>query len=206
MTNPWLDISHTDYENHMTAVDQAQVLNKLTLHSLQEYQPERFALLGCSTGNGLEHINTKITKTVFAIDINPDYLNIVHKKFKGRIGNLKTINMDIAKDALNIEKIDLFFIGLVLEYVEPQVTLEKIIATLSHRGVLVIVIQKNKGTAFVTKTQYKSLEKLSKISNEVDERAIDDFIRSKQLELLNREELELTANKSFILIEYRKKY
>ena len=205
MTNPWLEILHTDYENHMSAVGQAQVLNKLMQRSLRAYQPERFALLGCSTGNGLEYVNTDITKAVFAIDINPDYLNIVHKKFKGKIGNLKTINMDIAKDELKIEKINLFFVGLVLEYVEPIAALEKIITTLSPKGVLTIVIQKNKETAFVTKTQYKSLEKLSAISNEVNEREIDDFIKSKHLELLNRKELELTADKSFILIEYRKK-
>ena len=53
MENPWLNISHTDYENHTIEVGQAQVLNKLTKECLDKCLPEKFALLGCSTGNGL---------------------------------------------------------------------------------------------------------------------------------------------------------
>jgi len=30
MKNPWLEISYSDYENHMTEIGQAKVLNKLT--------------------------------------------------------------------------------------------------------------------------------------------------------------------------------
>ena len=203
MANPWLNISHSDYENHMFEVGQSQVLNSLVKYCLDKYYPENFALLGCSTGNGLEHVIPEITKRVYAIDINPVYLNKTKEKFNRKIGNLILINADIQYDELAIEKVDLFFIGLVLEYVEPEKVLNKIIQTINDKGVLFIAIQKSKQTSFVSKTKYKSLEKLTDISSEVDESKIDRFIKSKNMELVERKEIELTQYKSFITLEYR---
>ena len=74
MNNPWIEIPYSDYENHMKEIGQSQVLNSLTKYCLDKYSPENFALLGCATGNGLEHINPEITKVVYAIDINQNYL------------------------------------------------------------------------------------------------------------------------------------
>jgi len=186
----------------MLEVGQAQVLSALTKYCLDKYLPENFALIGCATGNGLEHIKSGFTKWVYTIDINQDYLNKTKETFADKISNLETIHADIQHDELNIKGIDLFFIGLVLEYVEPKKALKKIIKTLGKKGVLFIVIQKNKQTSFVSKTKYKSLEKLAAISNEVNENEIDEFLRSGNLSLLNREEIFLTENKSFITFEY----
>ncbi len=204
MKSPWLNIPHSDYEKHMTEIGQAQVLNSLTKYCLDKYLPERFALLGCSTGNGLEHIKTEITKKVYAIDINTEYLNITREKFKKRINGLEIYNKDIQNDELIIKNVDLFFIGLVLEYVEPEIVLKRIVRMLSEKGIMFIVIQKNKQTSFVSKTKYKTLEKLTDISNEVNEIEIDGFIQSENMKLINRKKIELTNNKSFISLEYRK--
>ena len=203
MNNPWLEISHFDYENHMTEVGQAQVLNKLTKNNLDKYEPKSFALLGCSTGNGLEHIKRESTKNVYAIDINSNYLLLTREKFEHKIDNLKTYNIDIRKDELIFSNIDLFFVGLVLEYVEPEKALVKIIQTLNDNGILVIVIQKSKQTSFVSKTKYKSLERLSKISKEIDEKKLDEFIQQKKMSLVERKEIQLNNNKSFVSLTYK---
>ncbi len=203
MINPWLEISHTDYENHMKEVGQAQILNELTKINLDKYNPLSFALLGCSTGNGLEHIKPKTTKKVYAIDINPKYLQHTLKRFEQKIDNLKVINIDISKDELNIRNVDLFIIGLVLEYVEPEKALTKIIPTLNDNGILVIVIQKSGQVSFVSKTKYKSLEKLSEISNEIDEKKLNKFIQQKRMNLIERNEIKLNDNKSFISLTYK---
>ena len=205
MDNPWLEISGSDYENHMIEVGQAQVLNKLTKYCLDKYLPENFAILGCATGNGLEHIKPEVTNKVYAIDINSEYLNETEKKFKTKINSFETLNLDIRKDDLTIKNIDLFFVGLVLEYVEPERTLKKIIGTLSKNGILFIVIQKNQEASFVSKTQYKSLEKLTNISNEVNRQKINKFILSENMELIEQEEIKLTENKSFMKLEYKMK-
>jgi len=205
MRNPWLEISSSDYENHMLEVGQTKVLSNLTKNCLDKYQPESFAILGCTTGNGLEHINPEITSTVHAIDINSEFLAITKEKFGHKITNLKTYNLDIEKDELPFRNVDVFFIGLVLEYVDPFNSLKKIIQSLNRSGVLMLVIQKNIQTTIVTKTKYKSLEKLEDISNEVNEAEIHKFILSENMELMNRKTIELTINKSFIILEYRMK-
>ena len=204
MINPWLTISHSDYEGHMLKTGQAQVLNELTKNCLDKYKPETFALLGCSTGNGLEHINRETTKNVYAIDINPEYLQLTREKFEQKIQNLTTCNIDIRKDKLSFRNVDLFLIGLVLEYVEPEKALEKVIRTLSKNGILVTIIQKNKNTTFVSNTEYKSLEKLAQISEEIDENELVQFFRQKKMNLIEKKEIELNENKSFISLTYEK--
>ena len=186
----------------MSELGQAQILNELTRIMLEKYNPMSFALLGCTTGNGLEHVNQLTTKNVYAIDINPNYIELTREKFENKIDNLITYNIDIGKDKLVFTNVDLFFIGLVLEYIEPEKALEKIIRTLSNNGVLVIIIQKSKQKRFVSKTKYKSLESLSQILKEIDEIKLDDFIQKKNMTLVERKEMELSKNKSFILLTY----
>ena len=71
--NPWLDIPETDYVAHMCSreVDQYRVLNRLLRDVLATVRPETVLVLGCSSGNGLEHIDPAVTSRVAAVDINP---------------------------------------------------------------------------------------------------------------------------------------
>lgn len=204
MKNPWLNIKHNDYDNHMTEVGQAQVLSGLVKYCADKYLPEHFALLGCATGNGLEHINPDITNKVYAIDINQDFLHLTKEKFGEQINGLEIVKADIQNEELFIKNIDLFFVGLVLEYVDPTVALKKIIKTLNHNGILFIVLQKSNQISFVSKTKYKSLETLSTISKEVEEAEVDKYLKINNMELIRKEEIKLTESKSFITLEYKK--
>ena len=58
------------------------LLNALTKKYLDAIKPEAVIFLGIAGGNGLEHIDNQITKTVFGIDINQDYLNTTYKRYK----------------------------------------------------------------------------------------------------------------------------
>lgn len=202
MKNPWLKISPLDYENHMIEVGQAQVLNELIKNSLNRYKPYSFALLGCSTGNGLEHIDSKTTKIVNVIDIIPEYLKIAQKRYGSQLYKLIIHNIDIENDELSIKNVELFFVGLVLEYVDVQLALEKIINTLSNNGVLAIVIQQTKDESFVSSTKYQSLEKLSLISHEVDAVKMDSYLRQNNMKLVERKIIKLTKEKVFISLVY----
>ena len=97
MKNPWLRIPASDYEAHMALpeVAQAQVLSNLMASALIEYTPMSLAVIGCSTGNGFEHINTARTRRVVGIDINPGYLKILETRFSDRIPRLELIHADI---------------------------------------------------------------------------------------------------------------
>jgi SAM-dependent methyltransferase len=186
----------------MTEIGQEQTLSRLTKYYLEKYQPATFALPGCSTGNGLEHVDPEITHEVFAVDINPEYLKITRERFQDKIRNLNTFHLDIDREALPFGHVDLMIAGLILEYVEAKPALKKMVASLNQNGVLVLIIQKNKNTTAVSKTRYTSLETLSKVFREIDEAEIDETLRTLNLELLKREEIALTENKSFVSLEY----
>lgn len=205
MPNPWLKIPYSDYENHMREIGQEQALNRLTKYYLDKYRPLTFALLGCATGNGLEHVNPEITKEVFAADINREYLKIARERFRAKIRNLKMLHLDINTDELPFSQIDLLIAGLILEYVEPERTLRKFVRALNENGIMALIIQKNKKTSFISKTRYHSLETLSETSREVNEKEVDILLRTMDMELLKREEIALTETKSFISLEYRLK-
>ena len=84
MSNPWLSIPLEDYEAHMrsAAVQQLAALSELFRGALNRYRPESVAVLGVAGGNGLEQIDSGVTKRVIGIDINQRYLDEV----QGRLG------------------------------------------------------------------------------------------------------------------------
>ena len=206
--NPWLEIPYTDYEQHMAhpTVRQLQALNEITKILLEKIQPKVFALLGCSTGNGLEHIDGEATKVVHCIDINSEFLEITAKRHK-KIKNLLLHHLDINKDELSFRNIDLFHTALVLEYVDVKDTLKKLCQSLSQKGYLSIVIQKSKkkNTSFVSNTPYKSLEQLGSISKEIEEQTVQKLLMEQKLDLVELQEVKLNEYKSFIWMIFKKK-
>jgi len=203
MNNPWLDIPYSDYENHMEDIGQTKVLNDLVKYYLQKNKPESFALLGCSTGNGLEHVDTNITKTIFALDLNPEYLKILKSRFEYFGERLNIIQSDIQNESMPFENAEMIFAGLVLEYVNVNDALIKMVRSLNKKGSLIIIIQKSKNRKdFVTKTEYTSLKKLDVFSGEVNMNEIIDFLYDLQLYLAESKEIFLTREKSFICMEF----
>ncbi len=75
-------------------VCQAQALSRLMSLALAEYTPASLAVIGCTTGNGFEHIDPIHTRRVVGIDINPDYLAILKSRFACKIPGLKLIEAD----------------------------------------------------------------------------------------------------------------
>lgn len=59
MSNPWKDISLSNYENHMSldSVMQLQSMNQTMKSQLEDYDVHTVMILGIAGGNGLEHID-----------------------------------------------------------------------------------------------------------------------------------------------------
>jgi hypothetical protein len=74
MSNPWLGIPADDYLGHMSSpkVGQSQVFDRLFAEALQLARPRHVLLLGCSTGNGLQHVDPTVTSHVVGVDIHPE--------------------------------------------------------------------------------------------------------------------------------------
>ena len=60
---------------------QLTALSDLFKRVLDYCRPRSVAVLGVAGGNGLERIESKITKRIVALDINPQYLDAVQKRF-----------------------------------------------------------------------------------------------------------------------------
>jgi hypothetical protein len=88
----------------------------LTKKYLDEIKPEKVGFLGIAGGNGLEHIDINFTKSVYGIDINPDYLNTAFIRYHHAIPSLQLVNLDIAANSETISRADFIWAALVLEY------------------------------------------------------------------------------------------
>lgn len=163
MPNPWLSIPASDYDGHMSdpAVDQLQMLNNFFREVLDLKNPDSMVVFGSSTGNGFEHINTRKPKLVKAIDINPEYCQILERRFSGIIPGLEVECSDILTFKMASSAYDLAHCALIFEYLDAKVFLQKIRKSLKPGGWMSVVLQQPcTENDPVTKTSFKSLEKL----------------------------------------------
>jgi ubiquinone/menaquinone biosynthesis C-methylase UbiE len=107
-TNPWLLIPADEYEGHMSdeSVGQLQALNKIFCDNLKFYLPESLCVLGCTTGNGFEHIIPAITKKITGIDLNENYLKILRERFGEKFSGMELICADLNAVLLSPESFD----------------------------------------------------------------------------------------------------
>jgi len=97
MENPWLKIPAVDYEAHMSSpnVDQLPFLGMTFKEALDKHDCSAVALLGCAIGNGLKYINSETTRRLTAVDINPDYLEVLRQRHEKSIQGLEIIEADL---------------------------------------------------------------------------------------------------------------
>jgi len=203
-TNPWLRIPLEDYERHMChhLVGQSVLLNFLTKKYLDEIKPEIAVFLGIAGGNGLEHININITKSVIGIDINPDYLNIAFERYKHTITSLQLMNLDLVKNSESICKADFIWAALVLEFTGIDKALEFCTNNIQKDGHLVVSIQSNNNRQSISPTGIESIKKAGEIFSIVN----PDMLQSRAAEtgyrLIGKEENELPNGKSIMTFHF----
>ena len=117
MSNPWLGIPEADHVGHMSspAVGQRPVLGRLLGETLETVRPHVALVLGCSTGNGLEHVNPAVASRVVVVDVNPEYLRRLRKHFPNPRFDLDVRSGDVIDVELEREAYDLVHAGLILE-------------------------------------------------------------------------------------------
>jgi SAM-dependent methyltransferase len=166
MENPWLNIPAVDYEGHMDSpnVDQLSFLGSTFKKALENHDCDTVALLGCATGNGLEHVDPDVTRRITAVDINPEYLAILRQSYEGTVPGLEIVEADLETCAIGDQAYSLIFAGLVFEYLEPRKLLSQIAGWLQAGGVMVAVLQlPAKHENMISETSYASLKKLASI-------------------------------------------
>ncbi len=176
MTNPWLEISESDYLRHMghSAVDQLAPLNRLFGDAMRTVQPRRLLMLGATTGNGLEHIDATITRQVTVVDINPQYLARLRERFPNPVFELDVRCADLEDVTFEPAAYDLVHAALVLEYVDWRALLPRVATALAPHAVCSAVLQlPSSSVAAVTPTGVASIQSLAPLFQFVD---ADSFI------------------------------
>ncbi|MBN1274185.1 MAG: class I SAM-dependent methyltransferase [Candidatus Aminicenantes bacterium] len=207
MNNPWLKISAPDYEGHMglPEVNQLSFLGDVFKEFLAKYECSSVAYLGCATGNGLEHISNRKTRRLTAIDINPEYLEVLRNRYKSRIPYLEIIEEDLNKYQGNGRQYSLIFAGLLFEYLDPLPLLRKISKWLKKTGILAVVLQlPDKYTKKVSDTPYPSLKFLDPIMKLVSDHDFKIMAKESGLKELEGKRVTLESGKAFYIGAYGK--
>jgi SAM-dependent methyltransferase len=141
--NPWSVVQATDYERHMGAegMDQLGPLSALFQEVVLAAQPDRLLVVGCATGNGLEHVDPTVTRRVVAVDVNLQYLGIARQRFFHLGPRLELYNADITTFRSLPASFDLIHVALVFEYLYPEVLVRRLAEWLAERGTCSVVLQ-----------------------------------------------------------------
>ena len=119
MSNPWNDIALSDYENHMSldSVQQLQAMNSIMRDQFEAYPVDTAMVLGVAGGNGLEHIRRDKYRTVYGVDINSDYLNVVKERYINLDGVLECLQTDLINEYDKLPDSQLVIANLLVEYI-----------------------------------------------------------------------------------------
>jgi SAM-dependent methyltransferase len=198
--NPWLQVPASEYEGHMNspAVRQSKLLNRFFADTLVNVKPQTVLVCGCSTGNGLEHIDPEITSRVVGFDINPDYIRIAGERYKRRLPFLELYCTDIDELNLSRHSFDLIVASLFFEYVTPAEALPKLVQWLRPGGQLAVILQLPvSGAETVTPTPFKRLRLLAPIIRLIQPRRFKRIGRQLGLYCVSETEITLRTGKAF---------
>lgn len=203
--NPWLLIPADDYERHMAHphVRQIEFLNGVFKNVLKAHPPRRLLVVGCSTGNGFEHIDYDAVEKVVAVDINPEYLAILRGRFEKHLDKIHTICVDINDWELPDTGFDLIHCALIFEYVDAQRTLRHLSRFIIPGGYLSVVLQMpDAAHAAVTDTAYHSLKLLDGFMRLVAPEYFEAVAAVSGFEVIERRTHRLDSGKEFYVATY----
>jgi len=165
--NPWTVVPAADYERYMgpDGVDQLAPLSSIFQEVYLAAQPDRVLLLGCATGNGLEHVNPAVTQNVVGVDVNLQYLGIARQRFMHLGTKLELFCSEAEKFRTQPGTFDLVHAALIFEYLHPEVLVRRISEWIAPGGTCSVVLQLpggEGGPAAPTKTM-QIIEKAMKL-------------------------------------------
>jgi hypothetical protein len=195
----WLDVPLDDYEGHMRApaVGQLGVLSDLFAEALALCRPASVAILGIAGGNGLEAIDRATTTRVVGVDINARYLADTGRRFGG-VPGLTLHCLDLSRQPLDLEPVDLVHAALIFEHAGIGRCLENALAIMAPAGRLSVVLQlPGDSSSRVAPTGFASVQKLSGNFALVDRERFVGLLTERRCELVRQRTYPLPAGKAF---------
>ena len=142
MSNPWLNVPLTEYEQHMNSVEVQQLgaLSDLFAETIERCRPSSIAVLGIAGGNGLDRIDSNITSRVVGLDLNPLYLERVRQRYS-HLPGLELHCVDLSEQHVELKPVQLVYAALVFEHAGVDHCLENAISLIVPGGNLSVVLQ-----------------------------------------------------------------
>lgn len=205
MINPWNDINLQHYESHMASesVMQLQMLDVITKEQLEKFSPAKVAILGAAGGNGLSHIDSTITKEVYAIDINQNFLSECSSRYTFLNDRLKTLCLDLSDRETSLPETDLLICNLIVEYLGEETFSNLLVRNSSKIKAVSVVFQENELNSFVSESEYSMyLNSLEAVHHDVDKRKLVDCLSKTGFNTDFSKEYILPNGKKLVRIDF----
>ena len=176
MNNPWEDISLSDYENHMSldSVQQLQAMNSIMRDQFEAYPVDTAMVLGVAGGNGLEHVRRDKYRTVYGVDINSDYLNVVKERYINLDGVLECLQTDLINEYDKLPDSQLVIANLLVEYIGYEAFMKAMMRVRPLYISCVIQINTDEA-AWVSDSPYlHAFDRLDEVHCQMEEQALTD--------------------------------
>ena len=199
MSNPWFEISLEDYEGHMNSsgVQQLGALSELFAGILRLYSPASVAILGVARGNGLEHIDNRITQRVVGVDVNPTYLEAVRQRYL-HISGLELYRVDLASGIVDVAPVQLVHAALVFEHAGVSLRLKNAISLVAKEGALSVILQlPAKSELGVSPTSFPSMQVLKSHFMLIEPSSLCEALERYQFRIFHETVRPLQAGKQF---------
>lgn len=206
MSNPWEDISLSDYENHMSleSVKQLQAMNSIMKKQFGDYPVRTAMVLGIAGGNGLEHVSPDKFEKVYGVDINEEYLKIVKERYKDLAGILECLHIDLITECGKLPHSELVIANLLIEYIGYK-AFQKAVKRIDPKYVS-CVIQINTGDAqWVSDSPYlHAFDRLDEVHCQMEENALITSMKDTGYHIILNESDPLPNGKALQRIDFIK--
>lgn len=203
MTNPWEEISLSDYENHMklNSVMQLQTMNQMMKRQFSAYPVNSVMILGIAGGNGLEHIDKHKFKKIYGIDINEEYLRTVKERYPDISDTLKCICLNLLEETNKLPKAELLIANLLIEYIGYE-CFKKAVKQVQPKYVSCIV-QINTDNNWVSDSPYiHAFDGLDKVHHQIEENSLAETMKSIGYKLKKQSESLLPNGKKLVQLDF----
>ncbi len=206
MSNPWEEISLSDYENHMSleSVNQLQTMNSIMKKQFSDYPVKTAMVLGIAGGNGLEHVSSDKFEKVYGIDINEGYLKTVEERYKGLAGILECLSIDLITEPEKLPHAELVIANLLIEYIGYE-AFQKAVQKIDPEYVSCVIQINTDEAQWVSDSPYlHAFDRLDEVHCQMEENALIAAMEKSDYRIILNESETLPNGKALQRIDFRK--
>ena len=206
MSNPWEEISLSDYENHMSleSVNQLQTMNSIMKKQFSDYPVKTAMVLGIAGGNGLEHVSSDKFEKVYGIDINEGYLKTVEERYKDLAGILECLCIDLITEPEKLPHAELVIANLLIEYIGYE-AFQKAVQKIDPEYVSCVIQINTDEAQWVSDSPYlHAFDRLDEVHCQMEENALIAAMEKSDYRIILNESEPLPNGKALQRLDFRK--